>query len=144
MLKKYFSRKKQRIEEMTQPTLEHWSDLNADFRERRRNLLRNRTVNQDLLEGNFQLVLNAWGMRESDIPHVLQSLRLRLLVFLVPLVFAVFTLFQGLYLVSAILALVSLVGFLTTKWRISILESRRFRPFHRALVAFITQKLTKG
>ena len=101
-------------------------------------------MNQDLLEGNFQLVLNAWGMRESDIPHVLQSLRLRLLVFLVPLVLAVFTLFQDLYLASAILALVSLVGFLMIKWRISILESRRFRPFHRALVAFITQKLTKG
>lgn len=144
MIKKYISRKKQRIDEMTQPTLDHWSDLNADLQNRRKNFMRNRTVNQELLEENFQLLLNAWGMRESDIPHVLKSLRLRIILFFIPLVLAGIMLAQGSYLAAVIFSLVSIVGILSAYWRISILESRQFQPVHRTLVAFITKKLAKG
>ncbi len=130
MFKKYFSRKKAKISRMTQPTLDHWASLKTDFHNRLDNLSRNRTKSASVFaENNFQVLLNAWGMRYSDIPHVLKSLYIRLYLFIFLLIFSVFPAVQGYYIPATCFLVVGVTGILTTAWRISILKSERFIPF---------------
>ena len=94
---------------------------------------------QELTE-DFSRVLAAWGIADADIPGVITSLRLRLPIFLAPMLAC---LVAGAYQQSlaAYLALVCIVppclfGMVTTLWRISILRHRRFTPLCRWLLHF--------
>ena len=93
---------------------------------------------QTALEEDFKLVLAAWGMTEADIPGVISALRLRLLVFAVPMLACLITAAWSesrplSFLSLACIAPPCLLGMVTTLWRISILRNRRFAPLCRWL-----------
>ena len=122
----------------------HVRGARAEFRSRVDNLRRDRDVPQEDLD--FQRVLDAWGMREGDIPHVIREMYIRVGVMLVPALLGCVILWQGYGGVIAMLSsvplfLVSVMGVLTTLWRISILRHRQFYPFNSALVRFISKKM---
>lgn len=143
MLKKIITSQKQRIVDLTQPTLDHWDDLSADFKSRRSNFFRNRSVSQGLLEDNFQLLLNAWGMSKADIPVVIRTLKVRVAILLLPLLLAALLAAQGFLILSLIISAAVVFSVSTTLWRISILKSMRFSPYCRALFGFF-KKSAKG
>lgn len=143
MLKKIITNHKQRIVDLTQPTLDHWDDLSADFKSRRANFFRNRTVSQDLLEENFPLLLNAWGMSKADIPVVIRTLKVRVVILLLPLFLAAALAAQGFLILSLIISAAVIFSVSTTLWRISILKSMRFCAYYRALFGFF-KKSVKG
>ena len=95
---------------------------------------------QTTLEKDFNLVLAAWGMAESDIPGVISALRLRLPVFAVPvlacLITAAWSHSPVSFLSLVCIAPPCLLGMVTTLWRISILRHRRFTPLCRWLLQF--------
>ena len=95
---------------------------------------------QTTLEKDFDLVLAAWGMAESDIPGVISALRLRLPVFLAPALVCLIALAWSHSLISFLsLACVTppcLFGVVATLWRISILRNRHFTPLCRWLLRF--------
>ena len=119
----------------------HVAGLRGDFRSRLAAFRRNRTPSeQAALEGDFHLVLAAWGMADADIPGVISALRLRLLVFLAPalacLLAAAWSHSPLAFLSLACIAPPCLLGMVTTLWRISILRNRRFTPLCRWLLWF--------
>ena len=119
----------------------HVTGLRGDFRSRMAAFRRNRAASeQTALEGDFTLVLAAWGMADADIPGVISALRLRLLVFLAPAL-ACFATAAWSHSPLALLSLACiappcLLGIITTLWRISILRHRRFTPLCRWLLWF--------
>ena len=119
----------------------HVAGLRGDFRSRMAAFRRNRAASeQAALEGDFHLVLAAWGMAEADIPGVISALRLRLLVFLAPalacFLVAAWSQRPASWLALAFVAPPCLLGMVTTLWRISILRNRRFTPLCRWLLRF--------
>ena len=77
-------------------------------------------------------------MTEADIPGVISALRLRLLVFAVPMLACLITAAWSeshplSFLSLACIAPPCLLGMVTTLWRISILRNRRFTPLCRWL-----------
>lgn len=119
----------------------HVAGLRGDFRSRLAAFRRNRAASeQAALEGDFHLVLAAWGMADADIPGVISALRLRLLVFLAPalacLLAATWSHSQLSFLSLACIAPPCLLGMVTTLWRISILRNRRFTPLCHWLLRF--------
>ena len=117
----------------------HVTGLRGDFRSRMAAFRRNRAASeQTALEGDFTLVLAAWGMADADIPGVIRVLRLRVPLFIAPVVLcALAAIWQRTMLSVIALCLVSLpclLGILTTLWRISLLRNRRFLPFGRWLL----------
>ena len=120
----------------------HVAGLRGDFHSRMAAFRRNRAASeQAALQEDFKLVLAAWGMTEADIPGVISALRLRLLVFAVPMLACLIaTAWSGnrpLSLLSlACIAPPCLLGMVTTLWRISILRNRRFTPLCRWLLRF--------
>ena len=115
--------------------------LRGDFRSRMAAFRRNRAASeQTALEGDFTLVLAAWGMADADIPGVISALRLRLLVFLAPALACFATAAWShsplAFLSLACIAPPCLLGIITTLWRISILRHRRFTPLCRWLLWF--------
>ena len=87
----------------------------------------------------FSLLLAAWGIADdADIPGVIRVLRLRVPLFIAPVVLcALAAIWQRTMLSVIALCLVSLpclLGILTTLWRISLLRNRRFLPFGRWLL----------
>ncbi len=113
----------------------------AELRSRLAAFRRNRVASeQAALEGDFHLVLAAWGMADADIPGVVSVLRLRLLVFLAPvlacLLAAAWSQRPASWLALAFIAPPCLLGMVTTLWRISILRNRRFTPLCRWLLWF--------
>lgn len=143
MLKKIITNQKKRIVDLTQPTFDHWDDLSADFKSRKVNFFRNRAVSQDLLEENFPLLLNAWGMSQADIPTVIRALKIRVAILVLPLFLAAVLAIQGFLILSLAVSTAALFAISTTLWRISVLKSRQFRPYHKALVG-IFKKSVKG
>lgn len=143
MLKNIITNHKQRIVDLTQPTLDHWDDLSADFKSRKANFFRNRAVSQDLFEENFPLLLNAWGMSKADIPVVIRTLKVRVVILLLPLFLAAALAAQGFLILSLIISTAVIFSVSTTLWRISILKSMRFCPYYRALFGFF-KKSVKG
>jgi hypothetical protein len=125
----------------------HLQETKAALRSRLDHLHKDREAkHQDALEADFQRVLDAWGIRERDIPRVINTLYIRLAVMFAPALLACIVFLQPLsraamLIAGAPLLLASLVGVLTTLWRISILRNRQFYPFHRALTRFISKKL---
>lgn len=119
----------------------HVTGLRGDFRSRMAAFRRNRAASeQTALEGDFTLVLAAWGMADADIPGVISALRLRLLVFLAPALACFATAAWShsplAFLLLACIAPPCLLGIITTLWRISILRHRRFTPLCRWLLWF--------
>ena len=94
---------------------------------------------QQGLAENFHHVLAAWGIAaDADIPGVIRVLRLRVPLFIAPVVLcALAAIWQRTMLSVIALCLISLpclLGILTTLWRISLLRNRRFLPFGRWLL----------
>lgn len=119
----------------------HVTRLRGDFHSRLAVFRRHRAAEeQAALEEDFNLVLAAWGMAETDIPGVISALRLRLLVFLAPalacLIAAVWSHSTVSFLSLACIAPPCLLGVVTTLWRISILRNRRFTPLCHWLPRF--------
>lgn len=119
----------------------HVAGLRGDFHSRMAAFRRNRAASeQAALEEDFTLVLAAWGMADADIPGVVSALRLRLLVFAVPmlacLIMAAWSHSPLSFLSLACIAPPCLLGMVTTLWRISILRHRRFTPLCRWLLRF--------
>lgn len=119
----------------------HVAGLRGDFHSRMAAFRRNRAASeQAALEEDFTLVLAAWGMAEADIPGVISALRLRLLVFAVPmlacLLVGAWSHSPLSFLSLACIAPPCLLGMVTTLWRISLLRHRRFTPLCRWLLRF--------
>lgn len=120
---------------------EHLAELRNDFRSRLGDFHRHRSASaQQELTEDFRRVLAAWGIADADIPGVLAALRLRLVIFAVPVLACLFvTAWQQSPVAFLALACVTppcLLGLVTTVWRISILQSRRFLPLSHWLLRF--------
>ena len=119
----------------------HVAGLRGDFRSRLNAFRRHRSAEeQQELTENFRHVLAAWGIADADIPGVITTLRLRLLVFAVPMLACLITAAWShspvSFLSLACVAPPCLLGMVTTLWRISILRHRRFLPLCRWLLGF--------
>ena len=119
----------------------HVTGLRGDFRSRLDAFRRHRSAEEQReLTVNFHHVLIAWGMADADIPGVITALRLRLLVFAVPMLTCLITAAWSHSLTSflalACIAPPCLLGIVTTLWRISVLRNRRFTPLCRWLLRF--------
>ncbi|MGE9986128.1 hypothetical protein [Desulfovibrio sp. SGI.169] len=119
----------------------HVAGLRGDFRSRLNAFRRHRSAEeQQELTENFRHVLAAWGIADADIPGVITTLRLRLLVFAVPMLACLITAAWShspvSFLSLACIAPPCLLGMVTTLWRISILRHRRFLPLCRWLLGF--------
>ena len=117
----------------------HVTGLRGDFRSRLDAFRRHRSAEEQReLTVNFHHVLIAWGIADADIPGVITALRLRLLVFAVPMLTCLITAAWSHSLTSflalACIAPPCLLGIVTTLWRISLLRNRRFLPFGRWLL----------
>lgn len=126
---------------VTGESRQHLTELRSGFRSRLAAFRRHRAAEeQATLEENFNLVLAAWGMAEADIPGVVSALRLRLLVFAVPmlacLITAAWSHSPASFLSLACITPPCLLGMVTTLWRISILRNRHFMPLCRWLLRF--------
>ena len=119
----------------------HVAGLGGDFRSRLDAFRRHRSAEEQReLTVNFHHVLIAWGIADADIPGVITALRLRLLVFAVPMLTCLITAAWSHSLTSflalACIAPPCLLGIVTTLWRISVLRNRRFTPLCRWLLRF--------
>ena len=119
----------------------HVAGLRGDFRSRLNAFRRHRSAEeQQELTENFRHVLAAWGIADADIPGVITTLRLRLLVFAVPMLACLITAAWShspvSFLSLACIAPPCLLGMVTTLWRMSILRHRRFLPLCRWLLGF--------
>jgi hypothetical protein len=125
------------------PTREHWSALQKDFRNRLRVFRSNRSASlRNTLEQDFAQVLAAWGIdNEAEIPGIIHALRLRCLIFALPIILAgcaaILTRSYPALLTLILMALPCLLGILTTLWRMSILANRTFTPLSRWILSFI-------
>ena len=118
---------------------EHLAELRKAFRFRLDAFRHHRSASeQQELTEDFSRVLMAWGIADAEIPGVIRLLRLRLLIFAVPLLACVLAAaWQQSLAASLVLCLVTppcLLGLVTTAWRISILQNRRFLPLCRWLL----------
>ena len=132
---------KHSITECLSPTGRHLAALRNDFRSRCRRFKNDRSAaQQQALTVDFVRVLMAWGIDDaSEIPGVIRMLRLRSLVFVLPVFVcaataAIFPTFIA-CLTLALVAAPCLFGLITNLWRISILKKHRFLPFFRWLVS---------
>lgn len=119
----------------------HVTGLRGNFRSRLDAFRRHRSAEEQReLTVNFHHVLIAWGIADADIPGVITALRLRLLVFAVPMLTCLITAAWSHSLTSflalACIAPPCLLGIVTTLWRISVLRNRRFTPLCRWLLRF--------
>lgn len=119
----------------------HVAGLRGDFRSRLNAFRRHRSAEeQQELTEDFRHVLAAWGIADADIPGVITTLRLRLLVFAVPMLACLITAAWShsplSFLSLACVAPPCLLGMVTTLWRISILRNHRFTPLCRWLLRF--------
>ena len=118
---------------------EHLAELRKDFRFRLDAFRHHRsTSDQQELTEDFSRVLAAWGIADADsIPGVIRLLRLRLLIFAAPplacVLAAALRQSPAAMLILALVAPPCLLGLVTTLWRISILQNRRFLPLSRWL-----------
>ena len=134
-----FKRIKDNLASRISPTGRHLSELQGAVRSRLRHFRHNRSASdQHVLTEDFRMVLVAWGIDgESAIPGVIRVLRLRFLVFALPVIASLIAalLLRDLAscLALAFVTLPCLVGIVTTAWRIFILKKRHFLPLTRWL-----------
>ena len=130
---------KEALRARIQPTSTHLAALRGDLRNRLQHFKANRAPEeQDVMEKDFARVLQACGIEDAEhIPAVLAELRLRLLVFALPvLACAIALMVNGsgaVWLALLLVALPCAFGMLTTCWRLSVLSRCRFQPFTRWL-----------
>lgn len=123
---------------------EHLAELNNDFRSRMGNFRKERgPEEQKPLEQDFEQVLRAWGIEDAaHIPAVLRELRLRILVFALPVIVclcaALLTQRSAVWLAVALVTPPCLLGMLTTTWRLSVLGQGRFQSFMRWLWSLVS------
>lgn len=136
-----FKRIKDNIVSRVSPTGQHISGLRTDLRSRLGFFRRHRSVSeQQELTEDFSVVLTAWGIGSvAEIPGVVLVLRLRFLVFTVPVLVCLLAalLLQSIvsYLALAFIAPPCLFGIITTAWRISVLKNQCFLPLSRWLLS---------
>ena len=136
-----FRRIKDNLVSRVSPTGQHLSGLRADLRSRLGHFRRHRSApEQAMLTEDFSRVLTAWGIDDAAaIPGIITVLRLRLLVFAVPvavcLIAALLLQSPSSCLALAFVTLPCLLGILTTSWRIAVLKNRRFLPLSRWLLS---------
>ena len=134
-----FRRIKNNLAARVSPTGEHLSGLRADLRSRLGHFRRHRSASeQTALTEDFSRVLTAWGIDDvAAIPGIVNVLRLRLLVFIVPvvvgLIAALLLQSPASCLALAFVTLPCVLGIITTAWRISVLKNRHFLPLSRWL-----------
>ena len=92
-------------------------------------------------ETDFNTVLKAWGMTENDIPQVLKELKIRMSIFLVPVILAFYLATKGSRIIAITLMISAILGFVTTLWRYNILEKRQFKSF--PMLGWLQTKKTK-
>lgn len=131
----------QSILDATNQSRRHIAGLRGDFSSRLAAFRNHRSAQeQAAMEDDFNLVLSAWGIDDTDILPVISALRLRLLIFIAPILACLIALAWShgwLFLLSlACIAPPCLFGMVTTLWRISILRNRRFIPLCRWLLCF--------
>lgn len=141
-----FTKAKNKIWSAIQPSKAHIEDLKGDINMRLANLLKDRDAGeQKTLEDDFAAVLQAWGIADQEIPHVLSMLKIRACLFLLPLLLAVVVIWQAEIVVSLLVTflclLVSVAGLSTTLWRSDILKFRRFIPFRQWLCEIFNEFL---
>ena len=137
-----FRRIKNNIVSRVSPTGQHLSGLRNDLLSRLTHFRNHRSASeQQMLAEDFSQVLAAWGIgHDSEIPGIVLVLRLRFLVFAVPVIVCLIAalLLQNLAscLALAFIAPPCLVGIVTTAWRISVLKNRSFLPLSHWLLSF--------
>jgi len=137
-----FRRIKNNIVPRVSPTGQHLSGLRNDLLSRLTHFRNHRSPSeQQMLAEDFSLVLAAWGIGHvAEIPGIVLVLRLRFLVFAVPVIVCLIAalLLQSFAscLALAFIALPCLVGIVTTAWRISVLKNRCFLPLSHWLLSF--------
>lgn len=119
----------------------HVARLHDDFHSRLNAFRLHRSAEtQQRLAEDFRHVLAAWGIADLDIPGVITALRLRLVIFVIPLLVCLITAAwsqrPATWLALACVTPPCLLGMLTTLWRISILRHRRFTPLCRWVLRF--------
>ena len=126
---------KEAIRARIQPTNAHLASLRGDLRHRLQWFRAHRApAERAALEQDFVHVLRAWGIEDAaQLSLVLRELRLRLLVFALPVVVcalaALITQRAYVWLAVALIVPPCLLGIVTTLWRISVLKAQRFQPF---------------
>ena len=134
-----FENAKEALRARIAPTSSHLAALRGDLRKRLQHFKAHReAAEQSALEHDFAQVLRAWGIEDAaHIPAVLRELRLRLLIFALPVLacgIAVMVNGSGVaWLALLLVALPCAFGMLTTCWRLSVLSRCRFQPFTRWL-----------
>ena len=137
-----FKRLKNNVVSRVFPTGQHLSSLRTDLSSRLGHFRRHRSVSeQQMLAEDFSLVLASWGIDDAaEIPGILLELRLRFLVFAVPVIVCLIAalLLQSFasYLTLSFIALPCLFGIATTAWRIFVLKKQCFLPLSRWLLSF--------
>ncbi|MBQ3060214.1 MAG: hypothetical protein IJD16_07895 [Desulfovibrio sp.] len=119
----------------------HLAELQAGFRHRLALFRRNRSQeDQAALTDDFSRVLEAWGIDDGEMLETIWTLRMRCWIFLVPILYfgLAACLIQD---IASLLALLfvgtpCLLGIITTAWRLSVLNNRRFLPLSRWLLSF--------
>ncbi|CAK7025580.1 MAG: hypothetical protein DELT_02568 [Desulfovibrio sp.] len=137
-----FKRIKQSVADRIAPTGKHLTDLRSELRSRLHQFNESRSSEeQQALSEDFSQVLHAWGIDDAGkIPAVVRSLRLRFLIFGLPVVVCAVAaaLLQSTVscLGFVLVATPCIFGIITTAWRISVLENGRFLPLSRWLLSF--------
>lgn len=143
-----FDNFKESIRARIQPTSAHLASLRGDLRHRLQWFRAHRApAERAVLEQDFVQVLRAWGIEDAaQLPLVLRELRLRLVVFVLPVVVCALAAFitprAYVWLAVALIVPPCLLGIVTTLWRMSVLKKQRFQPFTSWLcsVVGLTQK----
>ena len=136
-----FRRIKNNLVSRVSPTGQHLSGLRADLRSRLGHFRRSRSATEQTpLTEDFSHVLTAWGIDGvADLPRVVRALRLRFVVFLVPVAVCVIAALLrrdfASCLALAFVSLPCLLGVVTTAWRVSVLKNRCFVPLSRWLLS---------
>ena len=138
-----FENSKEALRARIRPTSGHLAELRGDLQNRLQHFKTHRApAEQDALEQDFARVLHAWGIEDAEhIPAVLRELRLRLLIFALPVLacgIAVMVNGSGVaWLALLLVALPCAFGMLTTCWRLSVLSRCRFLSFTRWLCSLV-------
>ena len=143
-----FENAKEALRARIAPTSTHLSALRGDLQSRLRHFRAERTPEeQKALEEDFAQMLTAWGIADvAQLPAVLRELRLRLVVFILPVLVclgaALLTQRPAVWLAVALVAPPCFFGILTTCWRVAVLKNRCFQPFTSWLCSLVgfTQK----
>lgn len=139
-----FKKTKEKFHKNTKDSFENIGELKEKVKYRYSNFLQGRKENQSIFEDNFPLVLQKWGIEEHELEQVKKDLKMRCLVLLLPLFIGIVLFIQASYFLAVIVSLSALVAILSSLWRLKVLKTENFQPFHHYLFGFIFKKLRKG